>query len=284
MQVNPAMEHSDEEHLLKDQFQEKPNGKEGCCTKEKRKSWCLSISICSLILYIIGVIFMFIWISLTNRRVIELYGDSLVDVPCQNYHINSKLRDDFYYIQPHYITEVNYYGVGGARISDLKNMLSANVLHRFDYTTPFTWQYAAPPDGLVLYWDSDVNPGPRDGSSPLNNATVSAYLQNLYDVLDQLTSHCDVVILAVPTLSGELPNGQNPLDEALNYYVQLNNATATRYNITYINTRALYYANLPAGWNQTSGYLTLDGEHPNQRGSTLLRTAFREALMNSPLW
>lgn len=296
--VNPLFEEKDEEELLEEQLpqqsimlkdEENSSSKTFtfCCTtcnKEKAKYYGIRVGIVFLILYILGVIFMFIWINLKNRRVIQLYGDSLVDVPCEYHQTNSKLRDDFYYLKPSYITEVNYFGQGGARIKDLQNRLHRNLFQRFDYTTPFTWQYADPPDAVILYWDSDVNPGPKDGSSPLNNATVAAYLQTLYNVLDQMTANCHVVILAGPTLTGELPRGQNALDPALDYYAQLNNETARMYNITYINTRDLYFANLPVGWDQYSGYLTVDGEHPNGRGSALLRTAFREALKNSNVW
>lgn len=256
------------------------------CWSNKKVVFCAKVTTLAIFAaYVIGAIFINIWVVQPNRRVIELYGDSLVAIPTDDYYLDYHLYTDLYYLKKHFNPEVSAWGHGGYRISDLRRELHSKVFHRFDYSTVFTWRLAGPPDAVILYWDSDVDPGPKDGSDPMNNDTVAAYLNTLYDVLGDLKNRVGTVIMAGPTLVGELPRGMNAKDDTLDYYAQLNNETAAMFNVTYINTRDLYFANLPEGWNKSSGYLTRDGEHPNRRGSTLLREAFRKALLQeNDLW
>lgn len=267
--------------ITEDAYKSFPKKCLDCLKSERCLWWIKRVSITIISLYLLGVVFINIWVNLPNRKVIQLFGDSLIGVPCEEYSMNYHIQNDLYYFDN--IPEVTYYGQGGARIADLRSVLDSEVLHRFDYSTIFQFHYAKPADAIILYWDSDVNPGPRNGENPLDPDAISAYLSNLYYVLDQLTHNIDIVIMAGPTLSGELPRGQNPLDSALDYYVELNNATAAMYNITYINTRDIFFSALPADWDYESGYVTQDGEHPNPRGENLLRRTFRQALMNA-LW
>lgn len=252
----------------------------------RSKLWWVRAFLCTLVaLYLAGVIGINVWVNVPNRRTVHIYGDSLVWHACDYYHLAYHLGNDLYYNKQAYRPEVTSWGYSLYRIGDLRNALHQHALRRFDYSTIFTWKLTQPPDAVILYWDSDVNPGPRDGSSAMANSSISRYLMDLNWVIEKLQANCKVVILAGPTLTGELPRGQNPLDAQLDYYTNLNQQTAARYNITFINTRDWYFANLPAGWNHFSGWLTVDGEHPNRRGSTMLRTVFRKALLAAEeLW
>lgn len=256
----------------------------GCCnrpcTKERTYWWLNAIGISVIVLYFLGVIFMNIWVTRSNRRVVGLYGDSLVRVACDHF-LNDFLYSDLFYTKPQYETEIIHYGKSDFHIVDLKAAMHREMFHRFDYTTMFTWRYAGPPDTVIMMWDSDVLPGPWDGSEPMDQKNVDAYTENLHDTIVEFKKHCKVFILAGPSLNGELPRGQNPKDADLDYFVGLNNRTAALHNITYINTRDMFFANLPEGWDKTKGYLTIDGEHSNDRGTKLLRTAFRKALLAS---
>jgi lysophospholipase L1-like esterase len=237
----------------------------------------------AVILYLIVCFGMNIWVNMSNRRVVVLFGDSLIARPCQAHALGYSLNNDLYTRESDFYPEIVCAGTSGAPIAELREKMNADVLSRFNYASPFTFQRAGPPVAVVLYWDSDINSGsaPED---PNSDEAVDAYLSNLYYVIERLQKNDVVVILAGPTLSGELPDGENELDEYLNYYVQLNNETAVKYNITYLDTRSMYYAALPEGWDETSGYLTEDGEHPNGRGAAVLRRAFRDALIASDIF
>lgn len=255
------------------------------CSRERRMFIVILIVAISIITYLLGVVLINVWVNANNRRVVALFGDSLIQIPSEQHYLSYHLAADLYYIKQHHQTEVFYFGHGGYKIADLRAVMHDKLFHRFDYSSAFTWRHAGPPDAVILYWDSDVNPGPHDGTTPLTNATLTAYVHNLHYVLEQLKSHCKVVIMGGPTLSGELPRGQNHLDAYLDHYVILNSQIAEALNVTYINTRDAYFDNLPDDWDQSSGYLTTDGEHPNRRGSTLLRTLFRKALLAADeLW
>ena len=256
-----------------------------CEAPAKRCAVCLwkRAAIVIVILYLVCSLGMNTWVNLSNRRVIVLFGDSLIHRPCSAHALGYSLNDDLYSRTNNVFPEIVCAGTSGAPIAELRGKMYSDVLARSDYSSPFTFQRSGPPRAVVLYWDSDINSG-HAPANPSSNTSVAAYLDNLYYVIERLQSNGVLVVLAGPSLSGELPDGENELDVHLNYYVQLNNETAVKYNITYINTRALHYEELPDGWDHVSGHLTEDGEHPNGRGAALLRRAFRDALLETDIF
>jgi hypothetical protein len=125
----------------------------------------------------------------------------------------------------------------------------------------------------LLYWDTD-------SIKTYANQTkaIEEYNQSLTKVLEISTSKIKHVILGGPTLYGEKPRGNNSNDAMLDYYSDINREICATYGVLYIESRDIFFENLPPGWDQHQGYLTLDGEHYNRRGVLLEANMFTQVL------
>lgn len=45
-----------------------------------------------------------------------------------------------------------------------------------------------------------------------------------------------------------------------------------------METRDLFFKNIPDDWHKGSGYLTIDGEHHNEKGASLIQVLFVHTL------
>jgi len=147
---------------------------------------------------------------------------------------------------------------------------------------PFGWlqfQLTWPPaQAVIIYFDSDA--ADVDESKFDLNDLRARYVWNLTEVVKTISKNVPLVALSGPTLCGELPRGTNGDDAKFEEYCAMNRRICTNYNVTYLETRELFFANLPGKWNHSHGYLTLDGEHHNERGSSLVEDLFFDVIEN----
>jgi len=196
-----------------------------------------------------------------GRRIhrISFFGDSLILFPDEGYqfirHILEKLGADY----PGIAFDAFDKGNGGDQIRHLYKRVSNDVL-----------QYS--PDAIVMYWDSDAT----DISNPDSPELVTNYVTTLDAVVQALvaTTPASRVAVAGPNLFGELPVGRNGRDQILMRYEGINEHITSKYGATFLRMREAFLAALPSDYDKQSGYLTLDGEHPNQRGSYIEEHVF----------
>jgi hypothetical protein len=125
----------------------------------------------------------------------------------------------------------------------------------------------------LLYWDTD-----SIKTYAAQEDKIQKYNESLIRVLVKVTGTFKHVILGGPTLYGEKPRGNNSNDAMLDYYSDINREICATYGVLYIESRDIFFENLPPGWDQHQGYLTLDGEHYNGRGVKLQASMFNDAL------
>jgi hypothetical protein len=205
-----------------------------------------------------------------SMRVI-LFGDSLVKRK-DNYigrMMQKSLRKSY--------SDIKIYssGVSGDCISDLRRRLTDDVLERKAFGLLRFW-VLDPPDAVIMYWDSDA----VDVENSLDEDILHSYVEDLQFVLETLKEKVSFVALGGPTLDGELPYGQNEKDSTLDFYADINRNITTGLGMTYLETRKLFFDNLPDQWSNDVGYLTDDGEHQNIKGASLLISLFEKTVTN----
>jgi hypothetical protein len=91
------------------------------------------------------------------------------------------------------------------------------------------------------------------------------------------------VAMAGPFLMGERVRGMNPFDPVYETFLEINKEMAKRLNVTYFPFRDIFLSALPPGQDLTvvalrvggpGGYLTIDGEHLNDRARDMVLEKF----------
>jgi len=153
-------------------------------------------------------------------------------------------------------------GVGGNKIADIKARYQRDCLDRR-------------PDSIVLSWQTDADEGNED---------VAQYTSDLDEVLSAFSAAVPPghVIVAGPTLYGELPRGQNRYDSLFETYVDVNTRVAAEHNVTYVSTRDVFFNILEAThWTRPYGALTQHDEmHHNANGAAVQEAVLRGLLFN----
>jgi len=141
----------------------------------------------------------------------------------------------------------------------------------------------------IVYWDSDAESEPLAGKIGADGiASIrEKYVLDLDALLKRLVAKMPgKVVLAGPTLYGELPRGENKQDAAYDGeggYLAMNRQACAGQSppVTFVDTRAAFYRSLNRKvpvWTHASGYLTIDGEHHNKRGAQIVTDMFYRAL------
>ncbi len=190
-------------------------------------------------------------------------GDSLISYTDRDYQLVHKLTDSLREARPSLHFESIETGVGGDTIANIKERFQRDCL---DHS----------PDSILLYWQTDA-----DG----NNSNVAQYTNDLHEVLATMSAAVQPghVMIAGPTLFGELPRGENPNDALFETYVDMNARLAGEYNATYANTRDAFFSILGDGmhWRRSSGGLTKsDRMHHNFYGAAVVEAIFRGLLFD----
>jgi lysophospholipase L1-like esterase len=142
-------------------------------------------------------------------------------------------------------------------------------------------------DGIVILWDSDVSsidetPDNAAHYRDIYTSEVTALVQDI-----QLNNSAIRIALAGPILIGEGPLFLSPTAPSyrsktnmLNEYVVINRQIAIRLNVSYIDIRGDFLSSLPnyrlANW----GCLTIDGEHENENGMTIIAKSVAKLLVD----
>lgn len=239
------------------------------------KSTFIGVTVSSLLIAFFVIFFEFVAAG-TKTYTIVIFGDSLVRRTDNYWALCGNIRKNLVQLFPDYRFDIYSSGIDGNRILDLRNRLDNDCLKRpvFQFF-PYIW-YLPAPDAVIMYWDSDAS----DPENPFDEALQQDYIINLDYVLSTIKSQVSYLAVGGPTLLGELPPGTNSGDGAADLYREINRNITSFYNITYIETRESFQSQLPENWDQPTGYLTLDGEHHNQRGAEIILNLFTRAVSN----
>ena len=196
---------------------------------------------------------------------IVLYGDSLMSVPNEKYDMGRSVLDNIE-SKKSGLFDIVVSGHNANQIASLKQKLPFDCLN---------YQ----PDAVILIWDSDVSE--HSVSDSLSTDIIDEFNETLEEVVVTILDHIGNKRLAIGgfIMIGELPEGQNEKDPSLNVYLNLTSVMAKKHDLPFINLREIFQkADEKKGWSKSSGYLTLDGEHPSREGSDLMVAAIGAVL------
>lgn len=107
------------------------------------------------------------------------------------------------------------------------------------------------------------------------------YEAGLRDIITQLQQQGIIVVLATPTLNGELLNGGNKYDKSLDDYAAISRKVAGDLHVVICDVRTVFVEYLkghnPDG--KDSGILTTDGRHLSVAGNALLAQEAAKSLL-----
>lgn len=109
----------------------------------------------------------------------------------------------------------------------------------------------------------------------------AVYEQNLRDLVAQAKSEHVSVVLATPSLIGEMPRGSNPLDTKLDQYAEIVKKVGLSAGSQVVDLRRAFFDGLARrpDWRQLDrGVLTYDGVHMLPAGNRILASAFEAGL------
>ena len=211
---------------------------------------------------------------------IMLFGDSLVGVSDQLYHLDDELKADIEKKHSHYDVIISSSAVNGNKADDLLQRVDRDVLSRSVYRGN-----SPAPDAVIVLFDSDA----ADVDEGSNSKSIrAAYRNDVSSLLHKLTAKVAYVAFAGPILMGELPEGKNGKDSQMDAYEAINKEVAAEHNVPYIALREIFEANEPKkgkSMNAEEGKLTMDGEHPLKKGAELIEDALLTQLLSwDDLW
>lgn len=204
---------------------------------------------------------------LNHNLTVVLFGDSLLNIPYTHYDLPHKIKS----LLPtcfQNITILNK-GKNGNKVRDLRQRLTKDVL-------------LLKPDVVFLHFDSDISDQEVDYLSL--NSTQLQYKMDYDYILHMMTSYkIPHIAIAGPGLLGEGLIVNKPRfrgkEGLLDRYRFINLQLANSYDLPYLDIRKAYQEALPSYWIFSFGYVTTDGEHPNDRGSDIIAEYF-SALLN----
>ena len=198
-----------------------------------------------------------------NRIKIVLFGDSLIDVPFTRNSLDEKIRKQF----PFYLLDIENQGIGGNKINSIRERMYRDVVSK-------------KPDIILLYWDSDVSD--QDADYLEEKSTELKYKDDLSEVVRVLKNTTSKLAVAGPGLLGEGPlfsldyfYRKNGL---LNHYREINKNVSQENGVLYVDIRKALKDSIPSAWIFSMGFCTVDGEHPNERGSQIIAEQFGLAI------
>ena len=124
-------------------------------------------------------------------------------------------------------------------------------------------------------WNSDVTHPKEEGK---DNELRHFYTRHLQSIFDRVKAADVFLVVCGPILYGERIRGKNPKDTFLNEYSEINRTMCESNKVKYVNLRREFWKKLPKFWDFRRGYLTLDGELLNRRGSYLAKDLITDAI------
>lgn len=165
------------------------------------------------------------------------------------------------------------------------------------YTKQLQPALALSPKAILLVWDSDASSDPSTHGKP-----TAAFNSTLIATIEAILAKDIKLAIASPEILGE--NELVPLNPAsntvkLNNYRSVTKEIIAKYNIPYMDIRQAFldeisaagfcnlnFANLCVNGSATgafnqdcgAGVVTVDGEHPSQRGAELMAALYANVL------
>ena len=195
-----------------------------------------------------------------ENRTIVLLGDSLINRPCEMFNL-SVLLSNLTEPPPGVSLVFVNSGDNGEEI--------ASILAR---TPSVLAQYN--PWAVILFWDSDCSNIDESKLTPQQVQQLRAnYSANLLATERLILAATPRLAVAGPELLGEgpigLPDRFANKTQMLDDYRVLTRAAADAVEVPYIDMRAAFMAEIPPWWLIYAGWCTIDGEHPNDRGTRI---------------
>ena len=207
-------------------------------------------------------------------------GDSMFGIACRRYELRQKVAA----FLPQYSMNLAVSGKSAVKARDLRQRLPAilRITH---------------PDVVFLWENSDISNvnenfmSSRDIASSRSNYTLNMewdvnYILNFQDTVSR--KRVKNMALVGPGMLGEgpfLPRDPNvqstwprilPVVQKYDHrwmiddFIKMNRAIASKFGIPHMDVKGLFQAHLP--WYRLfyAGWVTTDGEHPNERGAVLI--------------
>ena len=134
-----------------------------------------------------------------------------------------------------------------------------------------------------MYWDSDCSDVYELNMTTSEILQVRAtYTTNVEYVIRSVLKAGAYIAVGGPEILGEGPIkperfwGKDPM---LNDYRDINVNVTSSLNVRYMDIRQAFLDTIPSWWLSGSGYLTVDGEHENERGTEIVASFFADALI-----
>lgn len=194
-----------------------------------------------------------------------MFGDSLITGNHrQKFNMFPIIASKVSSFIPHYNLNMINFGEGGNRIIELRNRIEPVL--------------STPSDAILLLWDSDVSSSDETSETMSNLREV--YISNVTYVLDRILQSDSSKLIAItgPIVLGERLSASSK-SSMLDEYVEINQKICTAYNITYIDLRKSFLSEIPWYRMVDSGCLTVDGEHENRNGMTIVAKAVAKTVI-----
>lgn len=208
-------------------------------------------------------------LRLNNTINIALVGDSLVLNALIHFNLIAKLHS----LLPEYKISFTSFSGNGWRISKILEVFMQEVL-------------PTGPDGILLYWDSDVSDVFEIYESNERISQIrSDYVDRLQTFISAVKSaNISLIGVGGPTILGEGVFGL-PLEWWAKYnmlvgYRLMTKSVCGSNGVPYMDMRAAFLQALSALSSRVlyCGYLTWDGEHENEKGTEIVASLFSTAI------
>jgi lysophospholipase L1-like esterase len=163
-------------------------------------------------------------------------------------------------------------GENGQTIDDLRIRMESAVI-------------ANKPDAVIMLWDSDVNVNEGKMTTEEVKKLREGYLANMDIVLGRISSTTKYFAIAGPTVLGEgfqvgMPGTDRFSNKVpmLSEYIEYNKQMAAKYDASYINVYQAFVDYIPSCQLFYKWCVTIDGEHPNERGAVIIARVFAEMI------
>ena len=207
--------------------------------------------------------------ALGSDLIVVLLGDSLINRPWNEHNLSSKIMSLLNTTDN--VTLINS-GQNGEEIESILDR-TPRMLAEFK------------PWAVILFWDSDCSNIDESTMSPSQVAQLRAnYSFHVQATCQLIVDSGAKLAVAGPELLGEGPIGLQPrfkskTSEYMEAYVELtrNSAESVR-GASYINMRAAFLEAIPIWWKLYGGWVTIEGEHPNERGTGIEAALFANTI------
>jgi len=199
----------------------------------------------------------------SNTTNIVLIGDSLLREPSINFDLIGLLHSNL----RKYNLAFDVVAESGSKIHDINGFLYKAL--------------ALKPDGVILFWDSDVSDVDISALSQNQLNSFKAEYSEQLELFIKSTNSSGVSVIGIsgPSILGEswfgLPSAWWNKKYWIDEFIQLTSDKAKSHGIPYVDMKQQFLNAVNAAGRITyCGYLTFDGEHPIGSGTKIMAAQF----------